>query len=130
MKRLENICWCPTQFQQYIPGNDYRIHVVGEEVFVCEITSHADDYRYASRQGVDVEIRSTSLPADILDRCRRLVKAMGLSVAGLDLRYGPDGEWYCLKVNPSPGFTYFQDATGQPIDKAISRLLVGVLAIK
>jgi hypothetical protein len=79
MKRLENICWCPTQFQQYIPGNDYQIHVVGEKVFVCEITSHAADYRYASRQGVDVEIRSTSLPADILDRRRRLVRAMGLS---------------------------------------------------
>ncbi len=42
-ERLEDIVWCPTQFQQYIPGNDYRVHVVGDEVFACEVVSEADE---------------------------------------------------------------------------------------
>jgi hypothetical protein len=127
MGRLENVKWCPTQFQEYIPGNDYRVHVVGEEIFACEIISAADDYRYATRQGSSVEIRPYELPMDIADRCKSLVMAMGLSVAGVDLRRRPDSRWYCFEVNPSPAFTYYQDATAQPIDEAIARLLtVGV----
>ena len=41
----------------------------------------------------------------------------------MDLRSTPDGAWYCFEVNPSPGFTYYQEETGQPIADAIARLL-------
>ena len=121
--RLDDLCWCPTQFQQLVPGNDYRVHVVGDEVFASEIVSDADDYRYAGRQNSDTEIRDFDLPADCAERCRALAAGLDLSVAGIDLRRTPDGEWYCFEVNPSPGFTYYQHATGQPIDRAIARLL-------
>lgn len=123
-ERLGSVMWCPTQFQQYIPGNDYRVHVVGEEVFACEIISTVDDYRYAARQGAAVEIHSFELPKEIADRCVAMTMAMGLSVVGVDLRCRPDGRWYCFEVNPSPAFTYFQDATGYPIDEAIAHLLL------
>jgi len=46
-ERLSNISFCPTQFQRFIPGTDHRVHVVGDEVFACEVRSGADDYRYA-----------------------------------------------------------------------------------
>jgi len=49
--RLEKVVYCPTQFQQYIPGDDYRVHVVDGKVFACQIVSEVDDYRYASRNG-------------------------------------------------------------------------------
>jgi len=123
-ERLEHVRWCPTQFQQYIPGNDYRVHVVGEEIFACEILSTADDYRYATKQGSSVEIRSYTLPKDVADRCVALALALGMSVVGVDLRCTPDGRWYCFEVNPSPAFTYYQDATDLPIDEAIARLLL------
>jgi hypothetical protein len=32
-------------------------------------------------------------------------------------------------VNPSPGFTFYQQATGQRIDDAVARLLDGVPAV-
>jgi hypothetical protein len=123
VRRLDDIAWCPTQFQRYIPGHDYRVHVVGDEIFACEIISEADDYRYATRQGADVDIRSYPLPNDCADRCRQLAAAMDLAVAGIDLRRTPEGQWYCFEVNPSPAFTYYQKATGQPIDVAIAKLL-------
>jgi glutathione synthase/RimK-type ligase-like ATP-grasp enzyme len=121
--RLHDITACPTQFQQYIPGHDYRVHVVGEEVFTCEIVSAADDYRYAHRQGLAVDLRTYTLPIAWAERCRTLVAALHFVVAGIDLRCTPEGQWYCFEVNPSPAFTYYQAATGQPIAAAIARLL-------
>ena len=122
--RLDRVRWCPTQFQQYIPGVDYRVHVIGDEVFTCKVCSTADDYRYAARQGLGVEIHPYELPPDIADRCRALSKSLGLSVTGIDLRRDPEGRWYCFEVNPSPAFTYYQNASDQPIDEAIAGLLI------
>ncbi len=122
--RLERVRWCPTQFQQYIPGTDYRVHVVDDAVFTCEICSPADDYRYAARQGLSVEIRPYQLPQDVADRCRALTQSLGLFVSGIDFRRDPEGRWYCFEVNPSPAFTYYQTASDQPIDGAIADLLI------
>jgi hypothetical protein len=124
--RINDVSWCPTQFQEYVHGNDYRVHVVGEEdVFACKIISEADDYRYAKRYGLSTKILSCTIPLDVRERCISLAKNMGLVLAGIDLRYNPDtNRWYCFEVNPSPAFTYYQDSTGQQIDKAIAQLLI------
>jgi len=121
--RLDDIGNCPTQFQQYIGGTDCRVHVVGNEIFACDIISMADDYRYASRRGLDVTIRSCVLEPELARRCTGLASALDLAVAGIDLRRSPDGRYYCFEVNPSPGFTFYQEATGQKIAEAIARLL-------
>lgn len=123
IERLQNVAWCPTQFQQYIPGTDYRVHIVGKEVYTCKILSGADDYRYATWQGSGTTIQPDTLPEEVANRCKMLVASMNLPVAGMDLRRTPNDQWYCFEVNPSPGFSYFQEATNQPIDEAIARLL-------
>jgi RimK-like ATP-grasp domain len=120
--RLANIASCPTQFQQYVQGTEYRVHIVGQEVFACKVTSEADDYRYAAGR---VDMEACSLPDDIAARCKKAAEAMNLLVAGLDLRCTPDGQWYCFEVNPSPAFTCFADVTGQPITEAVANLLAG-----
>jgi len=125
LERLEDIRWCPTQFQEYVPGRDYRVHVVGDAIFACEIVSEAVDYRYATRAGEEVELNATAIPTSVADRCRALAAALGLVVAGVDLRLTPGGEWYCFEVNPSPAFTYYESATGLPIANAIAALLAG-----
>jgi glutathione synthase/RimK-type ligase-like ATP-grasp enzyme len=122
-KRLANVSHCPTQFQEYVPGTDHRVHVVGDELFASEIVSDADDYRYPARHRV--EIRACRLPEEVGARCRRLAGATRLPVAGIDLRRTPDGEWYCFEVNPSPAFTYYESRTRQPIGRAIARFLAG-----
>jgi glutathione synthase/RimK-type ligase-like ATP-grasp enzyme len=98
--------------------------VVGDDVFPARIESGADDYRYASRQGSTVEMTACTLPADILARCRQVSARLQLPLAGIDLRMTPDGEWYCLEVNPSPAFTYYQSKTYQPISETFTQLLV------
>jgi len=122
LDRLDHVASCPTQFQKYIVGTDYRVHVVGDEVFACEIRAEADDYRYADQSSVMIEAKE--LPLVVEERCIRLAQALGLPVAGIDLRRTPHDDWYCFEVNPSPAFSYYQQETGQPIDGAIASLLV------
>ncbi|HEV8495733.1 MAG TPA: hypothetical protein VGQ56_02660 [Gemmatimonadaceae bacterium] len=121
---LADVANCPTQFQEYVPGVDVRVHVVGDELLSVRIVCAADDYRYAARSGCEVAMEPVDLPADVAERCRAMAAGMELHLAGIDLRHAPSGEWYCLEVNPSPGFTYFEAITGQPISAAVGELLV------
>ncbi len=124
-ERLNDVRWCPTQFQQFVPGDDYRVHVVGKKLFPCRVLSGADDYRYSNRSGHSTEIKRATLPDEISARCIHLAQSLQLPVAGIDLRRTPSGEWFCFEVNPSPGFTFYQEATTQPIAKAIALFLAG-----
>jgi RimK-like ATP-grasp domain len=121
-ERLPDVAFCPTQFQELVPGRDYRAHIVGSDVFASLLHCDADDYRYPGDSSL--EIRSTTLPADIEERCIRLARSLELPLAGIDLRRTPSDEWYCFEVNPSPAFTFYQDSTGQPIVSAIASLLM------
>ena len=100
------------------------MHVVGDAVFASEVLSDVDDYRYARQQGGQCELRATPLPAAIEARAVATADALGLRVAGLDLRRTPEDEWYCFEVNPSPCFTYYEHHTGQPLTAAVASLLM------
>src|SRR5262249_54650097 len=75
------------------------------------------------RNGLAAEIKPATLPHDLVVRCRSVTAALGLLFAGIDLRLTNDGHWVCFEVNPSPGFTYYEAATGQPLALAVARLL-------
>ena len=121
--RLANLAHAPTQFQQWIPGDDFRVHVVGDDVFACGIGSSATDYRYPQSEGEFPQIAPFCLSEELAGRCRRLAQCLDLYLAGIDLRRTPQGEWYCFEVNPSPAFTFYAAATGQAMDEAVARLL-------
>ncbi|MGH3785708.1 MAG: ATP-grasp domain-containing protein [Pseudonocardiaceae bacterium] len=122
--RLERIRWCPVQFQEFVPGPNLRVHTVSHEVFATVIDTDAVDYRYAIRQtGSAAAFAPYDLGDELAERCVRLASALGLEVAGLDLKLAPDGRVVCLEVNPSPVFSYYELHTGQPIADAVARLL-------
>jgi glutathione synthase/RimK-type ligase-like ATP-grasp enzyme len=129
-KRLTDLRWCPTQFQRFVPGTEFRVHVIGEKVFASEIVSEAVDYRYAEKEGMSAGSRFARLPSEIAKRCRLLTAGMNLFAAGIDLRRTPQGRWYCLEINRSPGFTYFEDVGKHPIGGAIARLLLSEAPIR
>ena len=88
------------------------------------IVSAADDYRYPGRHRVS--IHPCKVPAEIGDRCRVMAAAMGLNLAGIDLRRSGERGWYCFEVNPSPAFTSFElvmDVECRTVRGAIARLL-------
>jgi glutathione synthase/RimK-type ligase-like ATP-grasp enzyme len=117
--RLDTIGHGPVQLQQWIDGTDVRVHVVGDALFATEITSEATDYRY----GEDAVFAASDVPAALGERLVSVAHGMGLLLAGIDLRRTAAGEWHCFEVNPSPGFTYYEDHTGQPIASAVAALL-------
>jgi hypothetical protein len=104
---LDDVECCPTQFQRFIEGTDYRVHVLDDKLFAHKITCPDDDYRYSKR----TTIEPISLPVEIEEKCLALSKKLGLLFSGIDLRCSNDGEWFCFEVNPSPGYIYFESET-------------------
>ena len=123
LERLESIRSCPTQFQQYIPGINVRVHTVDGQAFATKITSAATDYRYAYLEDEDERLEAMDLDDELEARCVALGEALGLAFAGIDLKITPDCETYCLEVNPCPAFSYYQRHTGQPIAAAVAGFL-------
>jgi glutathione synthase/RimK-type ligase-like ATP-grasp enzyme len=120
---IEDVSTCPTQFQKFIEGIDYRVHVVEDEVYPCRIESTAVDYRYPSEDQTTTVLYSTNIPEAAAERCVRLTKSLGLRLAGIDLRIDREGVEWCFEVNTAPGFIWFEQQTGQPITAAVARAL-------
>jgi glutathione synthase/RimK-type ligase-like ATP-grasp enzyme len=126
LDRLDQIRWCPVQFQQYVEGRNLRVHVVDDHVFVTEIASDAVDYRYAQRQiGTPAELTAADVPNEVAEHCVALARDLSLPFAGIDLKVTPDGDVYCFEVNPSPAYAYYEGQTGQPISTALANYLAG-----
>ncbi|WP_144299615.1 ATP-grasp domain-containing protein [Elioraea rosea] len=123
--RIDLLRHGPAQFQAFVPGQDVRVHTVGERLFATRVRSEATDYRYASRDGLAVSMEPAELPASVAAACRRIARELDLLHAGIDLRETPEGEWVCFEVNPCPGFLFYERQTGQPISLALAELLHG-----
>lgn len=118
--RLDRVTSGPVQLQELIEGTDVRVHVVGRRWFATAVRSAATDYRYAARTGYDLTMTACDLPADLGATLVRVTADLGLVLSGIDLRRTPDGRWFVFEVNPSPGFSFYEDHTGQPIADAIA----------
>jgi glutathione synthase/RimK-type ligase-like ATP-grasp enzyme len=125
LDRLDQIGWCPVQFQALVPGTDVRVHVVDQDVHATKIISDKLDYRYARREGGRAELQATRLCSDIEEKCVALTRGLGLIFAGIDLKVTPAGEIFCFEVNPSPAFSFYEANTGQPIADSLARYLAG-----
>jgi len=123
LERLPLLRYGPAQFQAYIPGDNVRVHTVDDRVFATRVRSTAVDYRYARREGADVQMDAVELPPHVAESCLRLARQMGLHFAGIDLKLTPRDEYYCFEVNPSPGFLFYEQHTYQPISAALADLL-------
>ena len=121
--RLDDVCWCPVQFQELVAGHDVRVHVVGHEVHATEIVSDVVDYRYARQSGGSAELRAIELDRGLAAKCIALTAALGLEFSGIDLRIDDSGVATCFEVNPSPSYSYYQAHTGQPIAASLARLM-------
>lgn len=125
LQRLQLVRACPVLFQQYVAGRNLRVHTVGGRVFATAIVSGAVDYRYAHLEGEEESLSATTVDDAVAEKCLALAAAFGLEFAGIDIKEAEDGALYCLEVNPSPAFGYYQLHTGQPIARAVAAYLAG-----
>jgi D-alanine-D-alanine ligase-like ATP-grasp enzyme len=107
VRHLIQVRACPTQFQEWVPGTDIRVHVIGRRLFPTEIVTDAVDYRYSGRDGLPRAMGGLELPDEVGRRCVELVASLGMMITGVNLRRDLDGEYYCFEVNPTPGFMFY-----------------------
>jgi len=122
LQRLEKMQWLPTQLQNKINGFNVRVHVVGEKTFATRIYTKATDYRYAYLDQENMQMQPYKLTETLNKMCIDLTKRLGLFFAGIDLMI-TDKKAYCLEVNTSPGYSFYEEQTGQPIAAALAQLL-------
>jgi ribosomal protein S6-L-glutamate ligase RimK-like protein len=123
LARFDLLRYGVAQFQAFIPGDNVRVHTVGNELFPTRVLSESVDYRYARREGHTVDMEAVTLPPAVAESCLRLSRDMDLLIAGIDLKVTPDGETYCFEINPSPGFIFYEQGSGQLISTALADLL-------
>ena len=121
IERLDYLPNCPVLFQEYIGGQDIRVHVIGNTVFPTLVESNGTDYRYSQAR-----LMATSLPDAVTERCIELSRSLDLHFSGIDLRLTSEGEYFCFEVNPSPGYSYYEYHTKQPISLELAKYLAGM----
>lgn len=125
LARMDMLRDGPAQLQAFIPGNNVRVHVVGDDLFALKVQTDAVDYRYAHLDGLTVSMEAVQLPSEIHQACLSVAETLDLLFAGIDLKVTADGEWFCFEANPCPGFLYYERHSGQPISSALAELLSG-----
>ena len=109
----------PIALQEYIPGTNLRVYVIGNALYAAEIRSDAVDFR-ADQQAPILPI---TIPEAIQQYCYQIARVLGLAWTAIDWRLTPDGEFVFLEANPSPMFIHFERQTQYPITQALIDLL-------
>ena len=114
--KLDKLFFCPTQFQEFVEGQNMRVHVVNDNTIATAIDSDATDYRYAATDGGEpATLNHTELKAKDKLRCIQFSCDLGLFFSGLDFKENADGRLTCFEANPMPGYSYYEQSASQPI---------------
>ncbi|MCS0462932.1 MULTISPECIES: ATP-grasp domain-containing protein [Rhizobium] len=123
--RLSTLRQCPVFFQERVSGIDVRVHTVGENAFGVAVESGAVDYRYVGRSRQIAHFRPyPDIPTTISDLCVSYAKSRNIYLAGFDFKVTEDNIWYCLEMNPCPGFDSYDRVLGGVIGSSLVASLV------
>lgn len=132
MPDLSGLELAPTIFQQAIePEYELRITVVGSQIFAAKITlsgvqknTQQRDWRLGHVEG-NLHFTPYELPEDIAGACIMLTKQLGLNYGAIDFIKDTSGTFWFLEINPNGQWAFIEEATQQPIGKAIADFLSG-----
>jgi len=125
---LDTISYAPVFFQEYIEKSfELRITVVGDEVYACKIDSQNSrqtmiDWRHYDFDNVPHS--SYSLPNEIEEFCRKLLRHFHLNYGAIDMIVTPEGEFVFLEINPNGQWGWIENLTNLPISDSIIKFLL------
>jgi glutathione synthase/RimK-type ligase-like ATP-grasp enzyme len=119
--RLGLLAACPVYFQERIWGADVRVHVVRDRCHAVLIRAPAVDYRYDTSGEATEE--PYTIASELATRCVHITAAMGLQFSGIDFIRADDGTFYCLEVNPMPGYHGYDLTLSYAISESLGDLL-------
>lgn len=107
----------PVHVQRIVEGFDVRVHLIGNVPHAEKIVANGFDYRMR-----DVPSRHEPflMPSTLVQRMVAASREMNLFFTGWDFKIDVDGNFWCLEVNPMPGY----DSYDRRADGAISRTLL------
>ena len=124
---LEQFDLTPTIFQQYIEKEkEFRITVVGQNVFVASVNSQSNVKTKVDWRKDDLKFSKDILPPEIESKSIQMVKDLGLLFGAIDIIKGKDGEYYFLEINPNGQWVWIEVDTGLKISEAIINELTEV----
>ena len=110
----------PVHLQRFVAGFDVRAHVVANTVHSERIVCETVDYRIANdRCSYDEFIMPPHLQENVVVAASK----MGLIFSGWDFKVTPDGEFWCLEVNPMPGYNSYDSRLGGRITNSLIAVL-------
>lgn len=116
----------PCIFQERISkGFDIRVTVVGAALFATKIVTTEDDevdWRAVDRRAL--RYHAHRIPEGLGQRCRLMLRRLGLTYGCLDFVLTTAGEYVFLEVNPSGQWGWIDEETGSSITESIIRLLI------
>jgi RimK family alpha-L-glutamate ligase len=102
--------------------DEYRVLTLGGRALgAIRKTAPTDDFRANISLGGNAE--AAELPAEQIALCERAIDELGFEFAGVDLAITTDGQPLILEVNRSPGFSGFEEATGQNVAATVIEYL-------
>lgn len=101
---------------------DWRVTVVGDDVFACRITEAELDWRTRPRE---CRYSAEDLDEPTAQRLRTYRARAGLNLIAFDLAESADGTLWFLDANANPEFGFQEIATRAPITATLARWLQG-----
>lgn len=124
LERLDLVRYAPVIFQEYVPGVDLRITMIGNEIFAAEIDARNTSYEVDMRMVVgEAVVKAVTLPSEVQSMLRNLQHSLGLVYGAIDMRRTENGEHVFLEVNPAGQWLFVEQRTGLPISKALADYL-------
>lgn len=125
IRHLPTITVSPTTFQDFVePRADLRIVWMGTSGIAVHIDSASGAGRVDSRIDNSVDFSPFALPDHVHSGLRRMMAALGLAFGVIDMRWGVDGRFWFLEVNPQGQFAYLEILSGEPIFDPLSDYLL------
>jgi glutathione synthase/RimK-type ligase-like ATP-grasp enzyme len=119
MTLLDNVCYAPVIFQEYIPAyNDLYVVGVGNDLFAAVAPALCGDK-------VDTvgELEPYPLNPALTDQVRTLMARLGLVYGVVHMRIAQDGQPIFIEIDPAGAWLQIEEQTGLPITQALARLL-------
>lgn len=124
LDRLDLVRYAPVIFQEYVPGVDLRITLVGDNIHAAEIDARGTSYEVDMRMVVgESRMNAVTLPPALQSRLRALQQRLGLVYGAVDMRRTADGQYVFLEVNPAGQWLFVEDRCGLPISQAVAGFL-------
>ena len=129
LEDLDGLRYAPMVFQERVPkARELRVAMVAGRPYVGAIDASGSEHGQVdwrrSRPG-EVGWTPGAVPADVAERLRRLLEALGLVYGAADLIVTPDGRHVFLEVNPGGEWGMLERDLALPIAAALAEALVG-----